>query len=67
MPDMGKALKDEITRITKRESKKWMAEHIKTIRSLKQEVAALKKQIGEPAEAAVPQNARPALTPFLIL
>lgn len=32
-----------------REDMEWMAAHIKTIRNLKREVAALKKQIGKPA------------------
>jgi DNA-binding transcriptional regulator YiaG len=49
MPDIGKVLKDEIARISKREVKSLVATHIKTIRSLKQQVAELKKQIGKPA------------------
>ncbi len=49
MPDIGKALKDEIARISKREAKSLLDAHIKTIRSLKLEVSALKKQIGKPA------------------
>ena len=49
MPDIGKALKDEIARISKREANCLFDAHIKTIRSLKQQVAELKKQIGQPA------------------
>ena len=49
MPDIGKVLKDEIARISKREVNSLLAAHIKTIRSLKQQVAELKKQIGQPA------------------
>lgn len=56
MPDIGKTLKDEIARISKRESKSLLTPHIKTIRSLKQEVAELKKQAGKPA---VKQPAEP--------
>ncbi len=49
MPDIGKTLKDEIARISKREANSLLATHIKTIRGLKQQVADLKKQIGQPA------------------
>lgn len=49
MPDIGKVLKSEIARIAKREANSLMTPHIKTIRSLKQQVADLKKQIGKPA------------------
>ena len=72
MPDIAKVLKSEIARISKREANSLMAAHIKTIRSLKREVAALKKQIAEqvvsqPAEtkAAVshePERKRPWFT-----
>ncbi len=49
MADIGKALKDEIARIAKREAKNMLDMHIRTIRNLKQEVAGLKKQIGKPS------------------
>ncbi len=49
MADIGKTLKDEIARISKREAKSLLDVHIKTIRNLKREVAELKKQIGKPA------------------
>ncbi len=49
MPDIGKTLKDEISRIAKREAKSLLTPHIKTIRDLKQQVAELKKQIGKPS------------------
>lgn len=49
MPDIGKTLKDEVARIAKREANGLLTPHIKTIRSLKQQVAELKKQIGKPA------------------
>jgi len=49
MPDIGKVLKDEIARIAKREAKGLLAAHIKAIRGLKREVAALKKQVPAPA------------------
>ncbi len=49
MPDIGKVLKDEIARISKREANSLLTAHIKTIRNLKREVAELKKQIGKPA------------------
>jgi DNA-binding transcriptional regulator YiaG len=49
MPDFGKVLKNEIARIAKREANSLLTAHIKTIRNLKREVAALKKQIGKPA------------------
>ncbi len=49
MPDIGKALKDEIARISKREAKSLLTPHIKTIRNLKLEVAELRKQIGKSA------------------
>ena len=59
MPDIGKALKDEIARISKREANALLAKHVKTIRSLKQEVAALRKQVGKPvvAPSAEPASA----------
>ena len=49
MPDIGKVLKEEIARISKREANNLLTPHIKTIRALKREVAELKKQIGKPA------------------
>jgi len=49
MPDIGKALKDEIARIAKREAKSLLDVHIKTIRNLKLDIAVLKKQIGKPS------------------
>ena len=52
MPDIGKLLKDEIARISKREAKSLLAAHIKTIRNLKRDVAELRKQVGKPAVTA---------------
>lgn len=52
MADIGKALKDEIARISKREANSLLNAHIKTIRNLKREVAELRKQIGKPAVKA---------------
>ena len=52
MPDIGKVLKEEIARISKRETNSLLTPHIKTIRTLKREVAELKKQIGKPAVKA---------------
>ncbi|MFU8780582.1 MAG: hypothetical protein ACNA71_06100 [Kiritimatiellia bacterium] len=49
MPDIGKVLKEEIARISKREANNLLTPHIKTIRALKREVAALKKQMGKPS------------------
>jgi DNA-binding transcriptional regulator YiaG len=49
MPDIGKVMKSEIARIAKREVNSLMGAHIKTIRSLKQQVAELKKQLGKAA------------------
>lgn len=49
MPDIGKVLKSEIARISKREANSLLSAHIKTIRSLKRELAELKKQIGKKA------------------
>lgn len=49
MSDIGKALKDEIARISKREANSLLTPYIKTIRNLKREVAELRKQIGKPA------------------
>jgi len=49
MPDIGKTLKSEIARIAKREANSLLTSHIQTIRSIKQQVAELKKQIGKPA------------------
>ena len=49
MPDIGKVLKDEIARISKREANSLLTPYIKTIRGLKQQVADIKKQIGQPA------------------
>ncbi len=60
MADIGKVLKDEIARISKREAKSLLAGYIKTIRSLKQEVADLKKQIGKPV-IKPSQDAKPAI------
>jgi DNA-binding XRE family transcriptional regulator len=48
MSDIGKIMKSEIARIAKREVNSLMAPHIKTVRSLKQQVAELKKQVGRP-------------------
>jgi DNA-binding transcriptional regulator YiaG len=61
MPDIGKALKDEIARIAKREANSLLDVHIKTIRNLKLEVSALKKQIGKPA-VTPPADAKAATT-----
>jgi len=61
MPDIGKALKDEIARISKREAKSLLDAHIKTIRNLKLDVAGLKKQIGKPA-VKPPAEAKVATT-----
>ncbi len=60
MPDIGKALKDEIARIAKREAKSLLDVHIKTIRNLKQAVADLKKRIGKPA-VTPPEEAKVVL------
>ena len=49
MPDIGKVLKDEIARISKREANRLVSAQSKTIRDLKREVANLKKQIGTSA------------------
>jgi len=64
MPDIGKALKDEIARISKREAKSLMNVHIKTIRNLKREITELKKQVAKPqakppSEIKEPVNANP--------
>jgi len=64
MPDIGKALKDEIARISKREAKSLLDVHIKTIRNLKQDVAELKKRIGKPSvtpseESKTPTTEKP--------
>ncbi len=52
MADIGKALKDEIARIAKREANSLLSVHIKTIRGLKREFAALKKQMPKPVRQA---------------
>ncbi len=49
MPDIGKVLKEEIARISKREASRLLSTQVKTIRNLKREVADLKKQIGKSA------------------
>ncbi len=54
MPDIGKVLKDEIARIARREAKGMLGVHIKAIRSLKREVAALKKQVPAPVSVKKP-------------
>jgi len=61
MADIGKALKDEIARISKREAKSLLDVHIKTIRNLKQEIAELKRQIGKPA-VKPPAETKEAIT-----
>ena len=48
MADIGKVLKDEIARISKREANSLLAAHINTIRTLKRDVSELRKQIGKP-------------------
>jgi len=60
MPDIGKVLKDEIARISKREARNLLGDHIKTIRNLKREVADLRKQIGKQTDkpAAKPDVAK---------
>ncbi len=61
MPDIGKALKDEIARIARKEVKSMLSGHLKTIRELKHEVAALKRQVPAPARpVAVPVAATTA-------
>jgi len=60
MADIGKVLKDEIARISKREAKGLLTAQTKTIRKLKQEVAELKKQIGK-AAVKPPAEPKPAM------
>lgn len=61
MADIGKVLKDEIARISKREAKSLMAAHIKTIRNLKLEMAELKKRAGKSA-VKLPTATKVAIT-----
>lgn len=61
MPDIGKALRDEIARIAKREAAKLVAEQNKTIRTLKQDIAAVKKSAAKPPRKSAPAAA-PAAT-----
>ncbi len=65
MSDIGKALKDEIARIAKREANNLLTPQIKTIRNLKREVAELRKHMGKaavksPAEPKVAMTDKPA-------
>lgn len=65
MPDIGKTLKAEIARISKREANSLLAAHIKTIRSLKREVAELKRRTGKttvtpPVESTTATTGKPA-------
>lgn len=60
MPDIGKALRDEIVRIAKREAGILLSAQAKTIKLLKREVAALKKKQVQLAKTPV---AQPVKTP----
>lgn len=53
MADIGKTLREEITRIAQRETKKLVSESKKTIAALQREISELRKQANKPEQANV--------------